>query len=344
MADLAPPDSSSTVAVAPASARSRPTTLFPQPSIPLVPLTSSTADRHLDAPDAVAALAGVQGSDLDMEPSSSGHRRRRSSLMNSLDASAHAKSKRPHRSPGGGDRIPEEAKHGGGGDEEQSTSDNVELDAISDDEGLQDDEETGLTGKDKQRRKKRRRRNTLLDQRIAGDGHVTTEEKKEADKSVVKSILINVSLIGLWYLFSLSISIVRPLFPQLYVQQDTNALQYNKWMFDPEHLDFPFPLFTTCVHMIVQFCLSSLVLFFLPQFRPRGDSISNPQNAHSEADRIQQVEESTKPLMTKMFYLTRIGPCGLATGLDIGLGNMSLKLITLTFYSSFPSHSSRNWC
>lgn len=37
--------------------------------------------------------------------------------------------------------------------------------------------------------------------------------------------------------------------------------------------------------------------------------------------------------MTKMFYFTRIGPCGMATGLDIGLGNMSLKFISLTFYS-----------
>lgn len=38
--------------------------------------------------------------------------------------------------------------------------------------------------------------------------------------------------------------------------------------------------------------------------------------------------------MTKMFYFTRVGPCGAATGLDIGLGNMSLKYITLTFYST----------
>lgn len=36
-----------------------------------------------------------------------------------------------------------------------------------------------------------------------------------------------------------------------------------------------------------------------------------------------------------MFYLTRIGPCGAATGLDIGLGNTSLKFISLTFYSTF---------
>ena len=35
-----------------------------------------------------------------------------------------------------------------------------------------------------------------------------------------------------------------------------------------------------------------------------------------------------------MFYLTRCVPCGAATGLDIGLGNMSMKIISLTFYSS----------
>jgi solute carrier family 35 protein C2 len=178
-----------------------------------VPSISSLSNDDLHAPDAVAALAGVQGSDLEMEPSSSGHRRRRSSLMNSLDTSAYAKSKRPQRSAGDGNRIQEEPKLGTGGDEELSTSDDVELSAMSDDDGLQDDEETGLTGKDKQRRKKRRRRNTLLDQRIAGDGRVTAEEKNEANKSVVKNILVNVSLIGLWYLFSLSISIVSPLLP-----------------------------------------------------------------------------------------------------------------------------------
>jgi hypothetical protein len=44
--------------------------------------------------------------------------------------------------------------------------------------------------------------------------------------------------------------------------------------------------------------------------------------------------------MTKLFYLTRIGPCGVATGLDIGLGNTSLQFITLTFYSKFRRHPS----
>jgi solute carrier family 35 protein C2 len=129
--------------------------------------------------------------------------------MNTLDASAHSKTKRPRKSSAaGGSRIQEEPKPGEGGEEELSTSDDVELSALSEDEGLQDDEETGLTGKDKRRRKGRRRRNTLLDQRIAGEVRITAEEKKLADHNVVKDGLINVFLIGLWYLFSLSISIV----------------------------------------------------------------------------------------------------------------------------------------
>lgn len=90
---------------------------------------------------------------------------------------------------------------------EESTSEDMELDDLSDD-GLQDDEETGLTGKDKGRRKQRRRRNTLLDQRIVGDVKVTAEERKEADRDVLKKSLVNGLLIGLWYTFSLSISIV----------------------------------------------------------------------------------------------------------------------------------------
>lgn len=83
--------------------------------------------------------------------------------------------------------------------------------------------------------------------------------------------------------------------------------------------------------MLVQFCLATLVLYFIPQLRPRPDSITNPHNHYAVRRDTSQDE---KPLMTRMFYLTRIGPCGAATGLDIGLGNMSLKFITLTFYSA----------
>lgn len=78
------------------------------------------------------------------------------------------------------------------------------------DEDLQDDEETGLTTQGKRRRQRKRQRNTQLDQRVAREKNIiTAEERKEADKNVIQRLLINGGLILLWYLFSLSISLVR---------------------------------------------------------------------------------------------------------------------------------------
>ncbi|KAI9824874.1 MAG: Triose-phosphate Transporter [Thelocarpon impressellum] len=183
-------------------------------------------------------------------------------------------------------------------------------------DGVEDDEEAGLTGADRQRRRKRRRRNTMLDARVVGEGKTSKAEQALAKQSVLQRSMINGVLIGLWYLFSLSISI------------------YNKWMFSKDHLNFHYPLFTTSMHMLVQFSMASMVLYFVPRFRPRHDSISSPDGT---GDRRAKADE--KPLMTRSFYLTRIGPCGAATGLDIGLGNMSLRYITLTFYTMCKSSS-----
>jgi solute carrier family 35, member C2 len=98
--------------------------------------------------------------------------------------------------------------------------------------------------------------------------------------------------------------------------------QYNKWMFSGDHLDFHFPMFTTSLHMVVQFLLASLILLIFPKYRP-----SVPRNPYGE----------TKPLVTPLFYITRLVPTGTTTSLDIGLGNTSLRYITLTFYTMCKS-------
>lgn len=108
-------------------------------------------------------------------------------------------------------------------------------------------------------------------------------------------------------------------------------------MFSPDKLDFSFPLFTTGIHMIVQFTCAGLVLYFLPQLRPRRHHSSLQNSTSTLFQQSQETHASTKPIMSKWFYLTRLGPCGAATALDIGLGNMSLKYIKLTFYSEQTS-------
>lgn len=105
--------------------------------------------------------------------------------------------------------------------------------------------------------------------------------------------------------------------------------QYNKWMFSENDVVFPFPLFTTSLHMAVQFSLAALLLWIFPSLRPRHP----PKSASNSL-----VEsELTEPVLTQSFYLTRLVPCGAATSLDIGLGNMSLRFISLTFLTMCKS-------
>ncbi|KAF3762334.1 hypothetical protein M406DRAFT_12734, partial [Cryphonectria parasitica EP155] len=259
---------------------------------------------------------------IEMDPiNPAGHRRRRSSLMSPSSSSTPQPGRNGHvRGPSvSGQFVMDEPKIS---EESESTVKGKDSyikpgpNPDFSDEDLHDDEETGLTAKDRKRKQRKRRRNTLLDQRIARD-KITEEERKEADQTVVRKLAINGTLIGLWYLFSLSISL------------------YNKWMFDSNRLNFPFPLFTTSVHMLVQFFLSCVVLYFIPSLRPQHAPQRRSDLGHSSRDE----NDPDSPIMTKMFYLTRIGPCGAATGLDIGLGNTSLKFITLTFYTMCKSSS-----
>jgi solute carrier family 35 protein C2 len=136
------------------------------------------------------------------------HRRRTSSLMS--ESSITRRSSRP-RTRGEGASTLDNGKisEEGSGSSASWQPDRAADDAFSD-EDLHDDEETGLTGKDKRRKRLKKKRHTRLDQRIVRerDAGLTAEEKREADQHVFRRSVINVVLIGLWYLFSLSISLV----------------------------------------------------------------------------------------------------------------------------------------
>ncbi|KAI6121328.1 TPT-domain-containing protein [Pisolithus sp. B1] len=90
---------------------------------------------------------------------------------------------------------------------------------------------------------------------------------------------------------------------------------YNKWMFSLDHFGFPYPLFVTTVHVAIQFVLSAALRFIHPQrFRPEcGPNIRA--------------------------YGTKAVPAAISTGVDIGLSNVSLKTITLSFYTMCKSSS-----
>ncbi|KAK9439220.1 nucleotide-sugar transporter [Metarhizium brunneum] len=316
---------------------SSPLAAFDAVQSPISPSSASQFDPRLEFSGAIAPAptnpstsrqavgSGSAGNDIEMEPIP-GHRRRKSSLMNPVGGhslSGVPAPSRPSYSQSSRNNAPTSSSLQEGSKEhldvpgrstgESGSKDDSGRDSSSD-EDLHDDEEMGLTRKDKSRKQKKRRRNTLLDNRIAREKHVSDDERKEADRNVVRSLFTNGVLILLWYFFSLSISL------------------YNKWMFDKDRLNFAFPLFTTSTHMIVQFVLSGLVLTFVPSLRPKA--------AHnSDGGRSRHESGPQGSVMSKIFYFTRIGPCGAATSLDIGLGNTSLKFISLTFYTMCKSSS-----
>lgn len=92
-------------------------------------------------------------------------------------------------------------------DEDMSDSSEHELDALDSDDDL--DVETGLPTEERRKFLRKQRRQNDLDARIAGvPGQLSKDEKKEADKNVIRKLTANAVLIGLWYFFSLSISLV----------------------------------------------------------------------------------------------------------------------------------------
>lgn len=153
---------------------------------------------------------GHDSDDIEMDAvTPSGHRRRRSSLINPANSSNSR-----NRSPGARSLSIRTTPNGDGEDKivEESSDDESPRNGSGDDDGLSDedlhdDEEAGLTSKDKRRKRRKRRKNQLLDQRVVSDD-ISPEEKKEADRNVLKNMIINIVLIGLWYLFSLLISLV----------------------------------------------------------------------------------------------------------------------------------------
>ena len=180
-----------------------------------IAVASSSASASASGSASVAVSAGNNApEDFEMEPIG-GHRRRKSSLLSpsglppSLPSPGRRRSQSLRNQTNGlleDDNIIEEddVANGFGG----NGKDEHPRDSFSD-EDLHDDEETGLTDPDRRRRQKKRRRNTLLDQRIAREKSLSADERKDVDKSVVRTLLTNALLIGLWYLFSLSISLVR---------------------------------------------------------------------------------------------------------------------------------------
>ncbi|MBE3041632.1 hypothetical protein IMZ48_03440 [Candidatus Bathyarchaeota archaeon] len=198
--------------------------LAPEPPAPYPSqhaTTSPTPSSHTTGPGpAPSTLDRTPGlrppaaqDDIEMGHISAGHRRRRSSILNPIVAPTRTSTRSLSQAiplqddpkiteEGAGAPGPHHQESSGGS---RATTDYSEG-SVSD-EDLHDDEETGLTKRERERRQRTKARNTLLDQRIAPE-KMNAEDKDEADQTIIKTVLVNVGLIACWYVFSLSISLV----------------------------------------------------------------------------------------------------------------------------------------
>ncbi|KAG8685274.1 Triose-phosphate Transporter [Ceratobasidium sp. 395] len=110
-------------------------------------------------------------------------------------------------------------------------------------------------------------------------------------------------------------AVINSLFIATWFTFATILSLYNKWMFSADKFGFPSPLFVTGTHMCMQFLLAALARWLFPR------TFGSP---HSP---------------TLKQYGTKAVPCAVTTSLDIGLSNLSLKTITLSFYTMCKSSS-----
>lgn len=190
---------------------------------PLPARHSSSLNSPSSSQDFAGGDSYVHPPTPEMDGSADGRRRRRT-LIGDEDESGDGNARRKfgsQRRRKGSSRDP----HGADSDESsdfssRSASDDVELHHIVSEDEWTDDEETGLAKKDNRGRNRRRRKNTLLDQRIIRDSRTSKlDTAKSADRSVLWASFVNTLLIGSWYFFSLSISIVS--------QQPTEVLIHS---------------------------------------------------------------------------------------------------------------------
>lgn len=196
-----------------------PANRFPAPTLSTPP-SPSTSESDDSVRSALGAAARVHPPTIDMD-GPDGYMRRRALLMENeapgmgvkpeKRSRSHRHRRKASQAPGDGEHQPLGYSSDDGHSSiysTPSTSEDVEMEAMASDQAMTDDEETGLTGKDKRKRKRRRTLNSKLDERVAGSAGVSPSGWSLADRNVIKASLMNALLIASWYLFSVSISVV----------------------------------------------------------------------------------------------------------------------------------------
>ena len=184
-----------------------------------LPGRNTTSPRTSITSQDPAASTDADADDLlasDMDGAAVGYRRRKAQLMGRSGNGYAGRKEHVHRHRNTSGAPNEEDKQLAYSSDEshvsdfssRTTSEDFELDHLTTEDPFSDDEEAGMTKKDKRHRKRRRRKAARMDERFAGNIKVPRPNKALTHNSVYTAWLINALLVASWYAFSLSISIV----------------------------------------------------------------------------------------------------------------------------------------
>lgn len=163
---------------------------------------------------------------------------------------------------------------------------------------------------------------------------------QEKRRAWIRNGLISSVFVLLWYAFSVTLSV------------------YNKWMFSENGLNFNFPVLTTSGHQFVQYLLATGLLLITGKLNKENnfqklddfETLNLRAKDEDEEETTRMVGETTSEEPTQgprvesrwewfKLYLISIVPCAIASASDIGMGNVSLRFVTLTFYTMVKSSS-----
>lgn len=191
---------------------------FDSPSPSPRPAAAAAPAARPAAPTRANRLsANGKQKDIEMAPIV-GHRRRKSSLMQPVGGQ-HGQSVHLGQVPGrsitpirGHVASSSVAEQPGILEDDGDSGSAFELDDTSrdsfSDEDNNEDEEMGLTSGERAEKRKKKQRSMRLDQRIVPEKSPSPMGRTTEDQSLMRQIMINGGLILLWYLFSLSLSLV----------------------------------------------------------------------------------------------------------------------------------------
>jgi solute carrier family 35 protein C2 len=131
---------------------------------------------------------------------------------------------------------------------------------------------------------------------------------------------------------------------------------YNKEVFGEKKLDFPYPVTLTSTNMFFQWAAAKLLVKRWNRARVIDSSLgvegeeevddSSIHDDHDDVDsfsagghirREQMTPSDSIPKLGWREYLTKVVPCAVGLAMDIGLSNIALVHVTVTFYTIIKS-------